>query len=86
MSPLAHLSAYLPVAKSHSLIVPSPFPEASVTDEYIDGLPIGPGTRVPMLICSPWTRGGYVDSNVYDHTSMLQFLAAWAGVVGLFGG
>jgi phospholipase C len=33
-----------------------------------------------MLICSPWTRGGYVDSNVYDHTSMLQFLAAWAGV------
>jgi phospholipase C len=52
----------------------------SVTDEYIGGLPIGPGTRVPMLICSPWTRGGYVDSNVYDHTSMLQFLAAWTGV------
>jgi phospholipase C len=57
-----------------------PCPEASVTDEYIDGLPIGPGTRVPMLICSPWTRGGYVDSNVYDHTSMLRFLAAWTGV------
>jgi phospholipase C len=57
-----------------------PYPEASVTDEYIDGLPIGPGTRVPMLICSPWTRGGYVDSNVYDHTSMLRFLAAWTGV------
>lgn len=57
-----------------------PFPEASVTDEHIDGLPIGPGTRVPMLICSPWTRGGHVDSNVYDHTSMLQFLAAWTGV------
>jgi phospholipase C len=57
-----------------------PFPEVSVTDEYITGLPIGPGTRVPMLICSPWTRGGYVDSNVYDHTSMLQFLAAWTGV------
>jgi phospholipase C len=57
-----------------------PFPEATVTDEYIAGLPIGPGTRVPMLICSPWTRGGYVDSNVYDHTSMLRFLAAWTGV------
>jgi phospholipase C len=56
-----------------------PFPEPSVTDEYIAGLPIGPGTRVPMLICSPWTRGGYVDSNVYDHTSMLRFLAAWTG-------
>jgi phospholipase C len=57
-----------------------PFPETTVTDEYIDGLPIGPGTRVPMLICSPWTRGGYVDSNVYNHTSMLEFLAAWTGV------
>ncbi len=57
-----------------------PYPEPSVTDEYISGLPIGPGTRVPMLICSPWTRGGYVDSNVYDHTSMLRFLAAWTGV------
>jgi phospholipase C len=57
-----------------------PFPEASVADEHIDGLPIGPGTRVPMVICSPWTRGGYVDSNVYDHTSMLQFLARWTGV------
>ena len=57
-----------------------PVPEPTVTDEYIDGQPIGPGTRVPMLICSPWTRGGYVDSNVYNHTSMLQFLAAWTGV------
>jgi phospholipase C len=53
-----------------------PFPEATVTDEFIGGLPIGPGTRVPMIICSPWTRGGYVDSNVYDHTSVLQFLRA----------
>jgi len=57
-----------------------PVPEGSVTDEHIDGLPIGPGTRVPMIICSPWTRGGYVDSNVYDHTSVLRFLAAWTGV------
>jgi phospholipase C len=56
-----------------------PFPETSVTDEYISGQPIGPGPRVPMLICSPWTTGGYVDSNVYDHTSMLQFLAEWTG-------
>ena len=56
-----------------------PYPATSVTDEYISGQPIGPGTRVPMLICSPWTTGGYVDSNVYDHTSMLQFLAEWTG-------
>jgi phospholipase C len=57
-----------------------PAPDPSVTDEFIDGLPIGFGNRVPMIIASPWTRGGYVDSNTYNHTSMLQFLETWTGV------
>ncbi|KLT67209.1 phosphocholine-specific phospholipase C [Pedobacter sp. BMA] len=35
---------------------------------------IGLGYRVPMVIVSPWTRGGYVNSEVFDHTSSLQFL------------
>jgi len=35
---------------------------------------IGLGYRVPMVIVSPWTRGGYVCSEVFDHTSSLQFL------------
>ena len=57
-----------------------PAPDPSVTDEFIDGLPIGFGNRVPMIVASPWTRGGYVDSNTYNHTSMLQFLETWTGV------
>lgn len=36
--------------------------------------PIGLGYRVPMLIASPWSKGGYVNSEVFDHTSCLQFL------------
>lgn len=36
--------------------------------------PIGLGYRVPMIIASPWSRGGYVNSQVFDHTSCLQFL------------
>ena len=36
--------------------------------------PIGLGPRVPMLIISPWTSGGWVCSQVFDHTSVLQFL------------
>ena len=36
--------------------------------------PIGLGFRVPMLIASPWSRGGKVNSQVFDHTSTLQFL------------
>jgi len=35
---------------------------------------IGLGYRVPMLIASPWSRGGYVNSQVFDHTSVLQFM------------
>jgi phospholipase C len=36
--------------------------------------PIGLGFRVPMIIASPWSRGGQVCSEVFDHTSTLQFL------------
>ena len=36
--------------------------------------PIGLGNRVPMLIASPWSRGGKVCSEVFDHTSTLRFL------------
>jgi phospholipase C len=57
-----------------------PSPETSVTNEFISDLPIGLGPRVPMIICSPWTRGGFIDSNTYDHTSMLRFLETWTGV------
>lgn len=38
------------------------------------GGPIGLGFRVPMIIASPWSRGGKVCSQVFDHTSTLQFL------------
>ena len=39
--------------------------------------PVGPyglGTRVPMLVVSPWSKGGYVCSQVFDHTSLIQFI------------
>ncbi len=36
--------------------------------------PIGLGFRVPMIVASPWSKGGYVNSQVFDHTSCLQFL------------
>ena len=38
--------------------------------------PIGLGPRLPMIIASPWTRGGWVCSEVFDHTSVLRFLEA----------
>jgi phospholipase C len=36
--------------------------------------PIGLGFRVPMLILSPFSRGGLVSSDLFDHTSILRFL------------
>jgi phospholipase C len=38
------------------------------------GGPVGLGYRVPLLVASPWSRGGYVCSQVFDHTSVLQLL------------
>ena len=36
--------------------------------------PIGLGFRVPMLVISPFSRGGFVCSRTFDHTSLLRFL------------
>jgi phospholipase C len=41
--------------------------------------PIGLGFRVPMLIISPFTRGGFVSSDLFDHTSVLRFLESLFG-------
>jgi phospholipase C len=40
---------------------------------FIPG-PIGLGVRVPMIVISPWSKGGYVSSEVFDHTSVIQFI------------
>jgi phospholipase C len=39
--------------------------------------PIGLGFRVPLIVASPWSRGGYVNSEIFDLTSTLQFLEAF---------
>ena len=45
-----------------------------------DGDAYGPGPRVPMWVISPWSRGGWVNSQNFDHTSVLRFLEARFGV------
>lgn len=41
------------------------------------GSPIGLGYRVPFVVASPWSRGGFVNSQVFDHTSSLLFMEKW---------
>jgi phospholipase C len=50
------------------------------TDEVFPGNakfmpgPYGLGVRVPMIVISPWSRGGWVNSEVFDHTSLIRFI------------
>ncbi|MQY03592.1 phosphocholine-specific phospholipase C [Actinomadura macrotermitis] len=60
--------------------VPPPLPPAGEAGEHVDGKPIGLGFRVPMTIVSPWTAGGFVCSEVFDHTSTIRFVERWLGV------
>ena len=57
-----------------------PLPPAGTPDEFVSGLPIGLGVRVPMTVVSPWSRGGHVCSQVFDHTSVIRFIETWTGV------
>ncbi|WP_019865315.1 phosphocholine-specific phospholipase C [Methylovulum miyakonense] len=40
----------------------------------------GLGPRVPMYVISPWTKGGWVNSQVFDHTSIIRFIEERFGV------
>ncbi|TZF85511.1 phospholipase C, phosphocholine-specific (plasmid) [Pedobacter sp. BS3] len=48
--------------------------EQGLPDKQAREAPIGLGFRVPLIVASPWSRGGQVCSQVFDHTSVLQFL------------
>ena len=64
--------------------VAPPTPRPGEPGEYVgntttgfDARPIGLGFRVPMLIVSPFSRGGFVARDTFDHTSQLRFLERW---------
>ncbi|HET6501134.1 MAG TPA: phospholipase C, phosphocholine-specific [Amycolatopsis sp.] len=75
--------------------VPPPVPAPATKDEFYQEpsgtlasagvtrpLPVGLGFRVPLILVSPWTRGGWVTSEVSDHTSVIQFLEQWTTALG----
>jgi phospholipase C len=60
--------------------VAPPVPPADTPEEFVEGLPIGGGFRVPCIVVSPWTAGGWICSQQFDHTSVLQLLEEFTGV------
>jgi phospholipase C len=70
--------------------VPPPVPPISpgmgkstvgVEGEIYKGEAVGLGARVPMLVISPWSKGGFVNSQLFDHTSVIRFLEKRFGVL-----
>jgi phospholipase C len=70
--------------------VPPPVPPPGTAGEYVsaaalpgaaEGIrgPIGLGFRVPLLIVSPFARGGFVSSDTFDHTSLLRLIESRFG-------
>jgi phospholipase C len=55
--------------------------EAKSERDDLMGRPYGLGPRVPLYVISPWSRGGWVNSQVFDHTSVVRFLEARFGVM-----
>ena len=66
-------------------------PPAGTKGEYItqknltadaEGIrgPIGLGFRVPLIVASPFSRGGHIATETFDHTSQLRFLQERFGV------
>ena len=66
--------------------VPGASTVSTVNEHYAGGDPratpgpYGMGPRVPMFVVSPWTTGGWVCSETFDHTSVLRFLEQRFGV------
>ena len=71
--------------------VAPPTPPAGTPDEFLTAArlpeaaagirgPIGLGMRVPMLVVSPFSRGGYISSEVFDHTSQMRLIEERFGV------
>lgn len=60
--------------------VPPPLPPADEPGEWLDGKPLGLGPRVPTIVISPWSTGGRVCAEVFDHTSLLRLLETFTGV------
>jgi len=54
--------------------------EAKAERDELMGRPYGLGPRVPLYVLSPWSRGGWVNSQVFDHTSVIRFMEARFGV------
>jgi phospholipase C len=63
-----------PAGTAGEYVTAAAVPDPTVAGNPPISGPIGFGFRVPMMVISPFSRGGFVSSDLFDHTSMLRFL------------
>jgi len=70
-----------PAGTAGEYLTTSSFPTAETNPETlgING-PLGLGVRVPCLMISPFSRGGHIATETFDHTSQLQLISKRFGV------
>ncbi|MFC6159707.1 phosphocholine-specific phospholipase C [Kribbella jiaozuonensis] len=68
-----------PLSASQGLSTVDPGPDLYTGTKAAHGA-YGLGQRVPMLVVSPWSTGGYTCSETFDHTSIIRFMESRFGV------
>jgi len=68
-----------PAARAQGLSTVDLTNEIFPGNSYYESGPYGLGMRVPMIVISPWSKGGWVSSEVFDHTSLIRFIEARFG-------
>ncbi|WP_030348668.1 phosphocholine-specific phospholipase C [Streptomyces sp. NRRL S-1022] len=71
---------YPPASAAQGKSTVDPAPDLFKGDAGHVAGPYGLGQRVPMLVVSPWSKGGYVCSETLDHTSIIRFIERRFGV------
>ncbi|GGS05367.1 MULTISPECIES: phosphocholine-specific phospholipase C [Streptomyces] len=71
---------YPPASTAQGKSTADPAPDVFKGDSGHVAGPYGLGQRVPMLVVSPWSKGGYVCSETFDHTSIIRFIERRFGV------
>ncbi len=64
----------VPQTRAQGLSTVSTTNEIFAGDSEYPAGPYGMGVRVPMIVISPWSKGGWVNSELFDHTSIIRFI------------
>ncbi len=75
-SSITSFRPFPPASREHGLSTVETTHDIFPGSEKHPAGPYGLGIRVPMLVISPWSKGGWVDSELFDHTSMIRFIEA----------